>query len=213
MTTTQSTLKHPNCLILAASIHFNMHPFECKKAKGIGILLLFLLPQWLLGQKIEYAEQFLELLEQANLEVFEPFDAGYRSYQPLENELLNCHHAIRSNSEDLEIRYFVLPWNEADNTTTAPHVATFRVLTSIASNADEAVISAIPLDWALVSDKYNADWGMAYFFNPKPAFSDSYACKLMALSKEGQGTVFVFFLFDDPGNLALDLRDLSARFR
>ncbi|MBK9016620.1 MAG: hypothetical protein IPM82_22490 [Saprospiraceae bacterium] len=172
--------------------------------------VVLLLPQFLFGQK---TANFAQLLDQAGLEVFKPLDAGYRAFQPLENEYLNCQYAIHSNREDLQICYYVLPWNETDHATVNPHVATFRVLTSVASNADEAVISAIQPDREALIRDFNADWGMAYFFRPKPAFAQAPNCKMLALSKEGQGTVFVFFLFDDPGNLALDRRELAVRFR
>ena len=175
--------------------------------------MFFLLPQYGWGQTEGHPAHFAQLLEQAGLEVFKPVDAGYRSFEPLENEYLNCHHAIRSNKEDLQIRYYVLPWNEADPSSVAPHVATFRALSTIASNADEAVISAIePSREALLRD-FNADWGMTYFFQPKPAFAIEPTCKMLALCKEGQGTVFVFFLFGDPGNTALDRREVAVRFR
>ena len=173
----------------------------------------FLLPQWLFGQKLEHPALFAQLLDQAGLDIFEPLDAGYRAFEPLENEYLNCQYAIHSNREDLQIRYYVLPWSEADHATSTPNVATFRALTSVASNADEAVISAIQPDRETLIRDFNADWGMTYFFQPKPAFAIEPACKMMALSKEGQGTAFVFFLFDDPGNVALDRRELAVRFR
>jgi hypothetical protein len=54
---------------------------------------------------------------------------------------------------------------------------------------------------------------MTYFFRPKPEFATQPGCKMLALCKEGQGTVFVFFLFDDPGNTALDRREVAVRFR
>jgi hypothetical protein len=176
-------------------------------------ILFFLLPQWVQGQKNELPVPFGHLLEKAGLEFFEPLDAGYRTIQPLENDYLNCQYAINSNREKLEIRYYILPWNEADANTTAPHVATFRVLISVATNADEAVIAAIQPDKESLLRNFNADWGMTYFFTPKPEFSNEPACRMVALSKEGQGTVFVFFLFNDPGNEALDTREMAVRFK
>jgi hypothetical protein len=181
--------------------------------KAAFAAIFFLLPQGLHAQKMEHSNLFNQLMEQAGLEVFDPLDAGYRSFELWENDYLNCQYAISSRQEDLEIRYFVLPWVEADATTTTPNVATFQVLTSVATNADEAVISAIQPTKESLLRNFNADWGMTYFFTPKPAFSDEPACKLMALSKEGQGTVFIFFLFTDPGNIALDLRETAVRFR
>ncbi len=176
-------------------------------------MLLFLLPQCLFSQKMEHSNFFNQLLEQTGLEVFDPLDAGYRSFELWENEYLNCQYAINSRREDLEIRYYVVPWDEADVNTTAPNVTTFRVLTTVATNSDDAVISGIQPTKDFLLRNFNADWGMTYFFTPKPAFSDEPACKLMALSKEGKGTVFIFFLFNDPGNTALDLREAAVKFK
>jgi len=164
------------------------------------------------AQKISYPAPFQELLDQAGLEFFEPLDAGYKDIEPLENDYQNCQFAIRSKKEGLQIRYFILPWNEADPATTNPHVATFRALTSIASNADEAVISAIRPTKEKLREDFNADWGMVYFFQPKPAFSPLPNCRMVAVCKEGQGTAFIFYLFDDPANEALDMRFLALRF-
>ncbi len=175
--------------------------------------LLLLLPQWLLAQKMEQPDHFTQLLRQAGVELFEPLDAGYKDFVPLENPYLNCPFAIRSNQEDLQIRYYVQPWDERNYLSTAPNVNTFITLTNLATNADDAIISALRPDGQSLRRDFNADWGMTYIFTPKPVFSDSPMCKMVALCKEGQGTVFVFFLFDDPGNMALDRREMAVRFK
>jgi hypothetical protein len=175
-------------------------------------LAFFLLASNLQAQKIDYPPQFQQLLAQAGLEFFEPLEAGYRDIEPLKNEFQNCQFAIRSRKEGLQIRYFILPWNDGDPTTTNPHLVAFRAITSIAVNEDEAVISAIqPTKETLLKD-FNADWGMIYFFKPKPGFSELPNCRMVALCKEGQGTAFIFYLFDDPANEALDTRYLALRF-
>jgi hypothetical protein len=175
--------------------------------------LLCLLPQVLLAQKTGHPFAFDQVLAEAGLEVFEPLDAGYRPLEPLENEYLNCQFALYSNREDLELRYYVLPWNEQDKLSTTPNVATFRVLTTVASNADDALISALQLEPETLQKEFNADWGMVYFFTPKPAFSTAPSAKMLAVSKEGKGTAFVFFFFDNPNNSALDTRHWAVRFQ
>jgi len=199
-----------NFLILAARNHPDM---KIRNIHWVCFAMLFSLPQWLFGQKIAYSEVFLQLIEQADLSIMEPFDAGYSTYQPPENDYLNCQHAIYSNKERLEIRYYVIPWDSTDNTSTTPHVATMQVLASVATNAKEAVIFATQLEQPMLMDRFNADWGMTYLLRPKPGFSEALDCKMMVLSKIGQGTVFVFLLFNDPNNPAIDLRDLPAMFR
>ena len=190
-----------------------MKLFQIKANRGVGTAFFFLLAQWAFGQKTGHPAGFDQLLQQAGLEVFEPLDAGYRSFEPLENQYLNCHHAIRSNREDLQIRYYVLPWDEHDHLASTPNLATFMAVTTVASNADDNLISAMEPDRKALLHDFNADWGMTYFFQPKPEFADQPACKMMALSKQGQGTILLFFLFDDPGNTALDLREVAVRFK
>lgn len=180
---------------------------------SVCFAIIFSLPQYVLAQKTEHSITFDQLLDQANLEIFEPVDAGYRAFEPLENEFLNCQYALNSNREDLQLRYYVLPWSEQDTFSTIPNLAAFWVVTSVASNADDNLISAMQLDPDLLINEFNADWGMLYFFAPKPAFSTATGCKLLALSKEGQGTAFVFFFFDDAGNQALNQREMAVRFK
>lgn len=164
------------------------------------------------AQKIHFPPHFQQLLDQTGIEFFEPLDAGYREVDTVENDYQNCQFAIRSRWEDLQIRYFILPWNEADPSTTNPHLATFRALTSVAVNSDEAVISAIQPEREKLRNDFNADWGIVYFFQPKTGFSELPACRMVSLCKEGKGTVFIFYLFDDPANEALDTRYIALRF-
>ncbi len=179
----------------------------------ILLFLLCLLPQWSPAQNLEQPARFAQLLQQAGVEFMEPLDAGYKDYEPLENQYLNCQYAIRSRSENLEIRYYVLPWNEKDYASTMPNFNTFATISNLATNAEDAVISALRPDGQSLQRDFNADWGMTYIFTPKPAFADSPICKMVALCKEGQGTVFVFYLFDDPGNEAIDRREMAVRFK
>ena len=176
------------------------------------IIACLLLASTSVSQKIEYPPNFLQLLNETNLEFFEPLDAGYRDYKPAENEFQNSHFAIHSNREDLDIRYFIVPWDEDNPSTTNPHLRTFTTISNVATNEDEAVISAIQPTKEMLLKDFNADWGMTYFFSPKKHFSDKQHCRMLALCKEGQGTVFVFYLFNDTGNEALDTRYLALRF-
>ena len=164
------------------------------------------------SQKIEYPPHFHQLLNQVEAEFFEPLDAGYRDYQPLENEFFNSHFAIRSNREKMDIRYFIVPWNDENPNASNPNIRTFVTLTNVATNAEEAVISAIQPTKETLLKEFNADWGMTYFFQPKDVFSEREHCRMIALCKEGKGTVFIFYLFDNTNNEALDTRYLALRF-
>ncbi|HFA49821.1 MAG TPA: hypothetical protein ENJ95_12505 [Bacteroidetes bacterium] len=165
-----------------------------------------------ISQKIDCPPAFRGLLKKANLDFFEPLDAGYKNFEPAENEYLNAQFAIRSAKEKLEIRYFIIPWEEDNPLASNPHISTFTALANVATNADEEVVSVIQPTAAMLQKDFNADWGMTYFFRPKEAFSDKKSCRMVALCKEGQATVFIFYLFNDAGNRALDTRYRALRF-
>jgi hypothetical protein len=164
------------------------------------------------AQKIDYPEEFLSLLTKSGIEFFEPLEAGYKDFEPWGNPWQPCNFAIRSRKENLQIRYLVQPWDENDPVSVNPHLNTFRILTNLASNADESLISAIQPEKEKLQEDFNADWGMSYFFQPKTGFSDLPYCRMLALHKEERATVFIFYLFDDPANEALDTRYLALRF-
>lgn len=178
-----------------------------------AVLLLAACPALGFAQGAGLPADFDQLLRQGGLSFAEPLDAGYRPVQLLDNEYQNCQYAIASGKEDLQIRYFVMPWDDADPLASSPHVATFRALSSVATNADDGHIYALEPSQASLREDFNADWGMVYFFQPKPGFSEQPLCRLLAIGKEGKGMAFVFFLFDDPANPALDTRYLALRFR
>ena len=180
----------------------------------------FLLPFFLFfsfslrAQKIEYPSEFIHLLDSVGVDFYEPLEAGYRDYEPLENRWQPCHFAMRSHKEKMEIRYYIEPWNNDQTMASLPNINTFRTLTMVASTDDEtARISGIQPTKKSLLDEFNADWGMTYFFKPKIDFSEKPHCRMMALCKEGQGTLFVFFLFDDVNNEALDVRKYALKFK
>ena len=164
-------------------------------------------------QKIDYPTQFNELINQVGIEFYEPADAGYKDIRPIENEYQEYEFAIWSRKEKLEMRYAILPYDEKDIFSANPHILTARALTSIATNEEHANnISAIQLSEEALKRDFNADWGMVYFFQPKPGFSPFPQCRMVALYKEGRGTVLIFHLFVKADNTALDTRYYALRF-
>lgn len=146
------------------------------------------------------------------MEIFEPLDAGYKGFRPAANPYLNAQFALKSSKEKLEIRYKILPWEEHNPNASNPNIQAFVTLSNIASNADDAIISAIQPSQKSMLHDFNADWGISYFFKPKAAFSHHQHCRMVALCKEGKGTAFIFYLFDDPNNKAVDIRYNGMRF-
>ncbi len=178
----------------------------------VGMLVFVISTFAARGQKIEISPHFYSLLDSAGLEFFEPLEAGYRDLQPLPNPFQDYQFAMRSGKEKLEIRYFIMPWDENKPESTLPNVESFRTVTSVASNAQDALISAIQPEPQKILEDFNADWGMIYFFQPKEEFANWPFCRLVVLHKKEKGTAMVFYLFDNPGNSALDTRYLALRF-
>jgi len=169
-------------------------------------------PNFLAAQKIDYPKTFRQLLEKTGVELLEPLDAGYKDFYLPQNELQTCPFGLRSKKENLEIRYFVLPFDKRNYSSMNPHIQTMRMVATIATNEPESFISVIQPGAQDMKRDFNADWGRIYFFKPKPAFSNKPHCRMLALYKEGKGTVFVFYLFDKTDNPALDTRYFALRF-
>lgn len=176
------------------------------------ILFLFLSSLPCYAQKIDYPIGFSELLEKAGVDFYEPVEAGYKDTRPVSNDYQNYNLAIFSRKENLEIRYVIHPYDANDAFSNNPHIATMRAMTSVATNEEEKLISAIQLDKEEVHEDFNADWGMIYFFTPKPGFSTYPHCRMLALHKEAQATIFIFYLFEKTDNEALDRRYQALGF-
>lgn len=178
-------------------------------------LLLFLISCTLsiFAQKIKYSKAFLQKLDQTEIDIFTPTEGKYKSTRPPRNDYQAIDHVIFSKQEGIEIRYAVIPYEENKPTTQIPHVDFMRVVTSTATNEDEeAVVSVHAIEDAELKEHFNADWGSMAYYQPKSRFSKYKHCRLLSLFTEGKGTVYVFFLFDEPSRF-LDNRLHSLRFQ
>ncbi|MBR9920436.1 MAG: hypothetical protein GYB31_06315 [Bacteroidetes bacterium] len=164
------------------------------------------------AQSTDFPADFEEKVEAAKLQITRPLDSGYETVPIYENPYQDYHYAIRSDKEDMEIRYYVLPYNEQDTLSMFPDVLCLRASSSVAVNDDEALMSMLPILRTELRQNFGADWGIIYFFEPKPDFTGFKHCRMLALHKEGIGSVLVFFLFDDPNNVAVDIRFPAVRF-
>ncbi len=161
--------------------------------------------------QVELPAAFENLLQKTGVEVFYPVESDYKNWGTGENEWLNCEFAIRSRREKLEIRYHIVPYNEADPSAALPHLNCMRLLMHLASNDEEAAIAVHSLPEMELEENYRADWGKQYYFKPKRSFGDYAHCQLLALYREGSGMVYVFYFFDEPGP-ALEDRVREVRF-
>lgn len=175
-----------------------------------GLLILFSVS--ILSAQVDLSPGFDRLLDAANLEFVEPLEARYKDVRVVDNAWQPYDFAIRSRREKLEIRFLIKPYRRDDPLAEAPQLQAIRLLTHLATNDQSFVMRGMEVAERDLREHFNADWGKVFFFTPKPGFTSWKHCKLLALHSEGQGTAFVFFLFNTPGP-ALDHRFYALNFR
>ena len=186
--------------------------------KEVAMQKLFILGSFLfffsisLAGQVDISPQFSKLLELSQLDFHEPLEAKYKDVSVLKNPWQSYDFAIRSRKERLEIRYLVIPNNESNPLNNIPHIKCMQMVTNVASNSQEVVVTGLSVRESDLKEQFNADWGKVFLFQPKPGFSSKEHCKLLALHKEGIGTAFVFFLFNKPDQ-NLDNRFYALSFR
>ncbi|MCO6487594.1 MAG: hypothetical protein J5I98_04205 [Phaeodactylibacter sp.] len=162
--------------------------------------------------QIRTGDEFARLLGQAGIEFIEPVEANYKQTPVWKNPIQSYDYAIRSRKEGIEIRYLIRPYELGAPTADAPHVEASRLAMHLATNDQDYRIAAREIDPEILSDGFHADWGMQFFFRPKASFARWNHCELLALHKDGRGTAFVIFLFDEPSR-ELGLRFYALQFR
>jgi hypothetical protein len=173
---------------------------------------LLLLPPAVSAQKIDIPSDFNQLLEDVDAYLILPVeDGGYKDIRPFTNRWMNYDFSIRSRKEKLEIRYKVVPYEENDLRFHAPHVLAMQAIMQVATNDEEAVVSALPISERSLKEDYFADWGRLFTFVPKLEFSQKSTCQMVSLYREGKGMVILFFLFDR-APAQLDYRRLAISF-
>lgn len=178
----------------------------------LAVMALFLTTV-LQAQYSEMPPAFLQKLNAAQLDLVMPLDRGYEALEPPENAYHTCDFGMYSRREKMEIRYAITLFDEDQPQTTVPHVLAQRAATSVASNHPDHLMSIFRLSASALKEDFNADWGKAFIFRPKPDFSTKAYCQLLVLYKEGVATSFIYFLFDDPNNPAVDDRFMAARYQ
>ena len=155
------------------------------------------------AQKIEFSSEFEALQDAIGIEIFLPLESDFQSIKTIKNPYQEYQAAIRSHKKKLEIRYFFEPYIEENLLTTMPHLQVGRMISSAATNDEDAVIAYHEIEQHDL-EKFGADWGQMVIFRPKEGFSEQPFCKMVTLFKENKGTSSVFYLFDDADNSAVD---------
>ena len=170
---------------------------------SLSLLFAFVCP---IQAQIKLSEDFVQILDQAGIEWMEPVEARYKQVPVRKKAFQAYDYAIRSRKERIEIRYIIRPYEPGAPSADVPHVEASRLVMHLATNDEDYLIAGREVAPELLSGFFNADWGMQYFFHPKAGFADWNHCEVLALHKDGQGTAFVLFLFDEPS------RELGNRF-
>jgi len=176
------------------------------------LLILFFSAPVYLSAQIKFSEELSEELAATGLEIIQPLEARYKTIRLPKNRYLKCDYGIWSRKEKLEIRYAIQAVDPNSRAALVPHVKAFSMANHLATNNQEAVISKLSISPESLEEDFNADYGEVYIFQPKSGFSEKFYCQMLALYKEGKGMVYVFFLFDNPNNEALDYRFQAVRF-
>jgi hypothetical protein len=161
--------------------------------------------------QIHFPPRFEQLLNTVRLDCVIPLENNYQEI-PINTAFQKYDFAIASRQEDLEIRYFLLPYDSANLLFIAPHIEASRLAFHLATNEEDIAITVLSLEKFELQEKFNADWGAVFYFKPKASFSEYAHCKMLTINAEGKGMAFVFFLFDEPSR-ELDYRFEAVRFR
>ncbi len=177
--------------------------------------LFFLLSIFLCSQssfaQLDLPTTFVEKMEAATLEINVPLENRYKDIAIKKNDFQQYDLAIWSKKEKLEIRYSIEPFLTDTPLNTIPHLQCMKVISNVATNDQDAVVSVHNMSQKELSEEFNADWGAVAYFQPKPEFGDYEHCKMLALFKEGKATAYVFFLFNKASEL-VDQRFYALRF-
>jgi hypothetical protein len=121
--------------------------------------------------QVDLSPHFEQQLSRMQLEFLEPVEAGYKDVRVVQNEFFDYDFAIRSRRERLEIRFAIAPFQPGDQAVNVPHVRAMRLVSHLATNEGESIISALSIDEAELREQFNADWGKVFFFTPKEKFT------------------------------------------
>ncbi len=165
--------------------------------KYLPVLLLCFFTSPMVAQ-LEVPTTFADLLDNTQMVFSQPLENQYKARKVTTNELCEYQYAMKKKKGDLEIRYAIKPMSEQiEAVQSIPHIPTINLITTLASNEDDSVISYHVISQQSLKDNYKADWGLVAFFRPKEMFSDKKHCKMITLFKEGKATAHIFYLFDE----------------
>ncbi|MEM7106297.1 MAG: hypothetical protein AAF502_24420 [Bacteroidota bacterium] len=155
-----------------------------------------------IGQ-VKMTDEVKATLEKMQLDYLQPVESFYRSLPIKKNIFLDYQMAVTAPDVNLEIRYAFRPIG-SHSFDSYPNVHSMSAVSSVATNnQDEEMILRV-LEDDVAAEAYNADWAAIVDFVPKFQFSELPNGRMLALYAEGKGSVFIFFLYDEPSKFLED---------
>lgn len=141
---------------------------------------------------------FKTILERKNLVLDTP--QNFKEIPIKDNPDIKYQYALKHDSLDFEIRFFVTDINQALDL--PDDKRSLSLFTSIVLNASGEALPQIPkiqeLGQGIASMEYNANWVANSSFYAKSFFSKGFDINsVIALRKNDVAEVYIFFLFND----------------
>ena len=159
-----------------------------------GLLAWFICCSWqLIGQNpLVYTQKFTNLLQDHELAFQKP--EGWFKVLPWRDDYLKYDLVLRSDKTGMDMRFKIYPMHHPNNL--FPDFGLTKMVTRIASSEDHHLVFYKPLKSNVLNKTYGADWGMLVTFTPNPKFSDKERGKILALQRDGKGSIYMIILFD-----------------
>lgn len=163
----------------------------------LGLLMTIPIGSW--GQHpIQYTAAFTSLLEEHHLSFDLPEDAWYKVTTRHADQLAEYDLILESHKEKMEIRY---RWQPAPGWSDEAFKMQFiSLLSTLATNDDEAFMAFNQLGSYLSQERYHATKAMIARFQPKQAISPFSYARLLQLYHPEQGIITCMVLYKDKNN-------------
>lgn len=150
------------------------------------------------------------LVERAQMTFTSP--EWYVETDLIENPHMNYEYAIKHETDKLEIRYAIRPIDEmlADyeereknkkegEVNNHPDSLYPAIAMAVGFNITGSMPELAPFPPEAVKAEFNADQGVMTRVVPREGFDGGYEqCFMIVIQKNGLGTAYVFYMFDDP---------------
>lgn len=147
------------------------------------------------GQK-EAISSFEEKLKLTQVYFSQPLETFFKTSKIEKNSIITFDHALRGKQDPVDIRYKIIPVPPESSIALSPQMKINSLAIQVATNeegASDMVFHRMPDEDI---QRYNADYGITVFFQPKDKISNRKHCKAIFLYAEDKGIICIFLFFD-----------------